>query len=161
MEQWGSGSRATGRRWRIGGVISEMFAAGSDSEATGHLDRGPFVDGLAEAVAVGELTSLEFDTLQSVLTGASFREVLESGEGGLVEARSDTGPWVSRVRPRLTQAMAEVNGAHVDQIARRWAARDEVEDISAETLAVILRPLSELARTVDERGLHLYLWNSL
>ena len=150
-----------GRQERIGDVIGEVFAAGSDEEATAQLGQGPFVGGVTDAVAVGELTSLEFDALQSVLTGVSFQDVLGSGGGGLVDTRGDTGPWVSRVRPRLVEAMAEVNGAHADQIARRWADRDEVEDVSADTLSVILGPLSDLARAVIARGQHLYLWNSL
>lgn len=142
-------------------MISETFLADSDHDAVAHLDQGPFVDGVTEAVAVGELTSLEFDALQSVLTGASFRDVLESGEGGLVEVASDTGPWVSRIRPRLTEALAGVEQAQIAGIAEGWAQRDEVEDVPARTLAVILAPLADLARTALQRGQHMYLWNRL
>lgn len=142
-------------------MISETFLADSDDDAVAHLDQGPFVDGVTEAVAVGELTALEFDALQSVLTGESFRDVLESGEGGLLQVASDTGPWVSRIRPRLTEALAGVEQAQIAGIVARWAQRDEVEDVPARTLAVILAPLADLARTALQRGQHMYLWNTL
>lgn len=142
-------------------MIGEIYLAGSDDEAVTHLDRGPFVDGVTDAVSIGELTSLELDALQSVLTDSPFRDVLESGEGGLLRLRTESGPWVSRVRPRLTGALARVDGARVEQTARRWAERDEVENIPVETLVAVLGPLSDLARTAGDRGAHLYLWNSL
>lgn len=157
----GRGPSSAGWRGRAEPVLGEIFPAASDAAAVHHLDLGPFVGGVADAVAVGELTSLEFDALQSVLTGVSARDVLGSGEGGLVRAASDTGPWLSRVRPRLVAALAGVDAAEVDRIADRWARQDEVEDVPAGTLAAVLGPLRELTRTAGDRGWHLYLWNTL
>lgn len=142
-------------------MIGQVFLAASDRDALAHLDDGPFVGGLPDAVAVGELTPLEFDALQSVLTGAPFADVLESADGGPVGARSDAGPWVSRIRGRLTHALAVVADDRVAPTAARWAGREEVTDVDVDTLAAVLGPLADLARTADRRRGHLYLWNRL
>ena len=98
-------------------MISEIFVARSDDEAVGYVDDGPSAAGLTDTVGVGELTSLEFDALHSTLTGAPFRDVLESGDGGLVLGRSDTGPWVSRLRPTLTDMLARLDPGEAPAVA--------------------------------------------
>lgn len=146
---------------RIASMISEVFGAGSDDEAVMYLDEGPSAAGIAEVVAAGELTSLELDALQSTLTGASFGDVLESGGGGLVLARGETGPWVSRLRPTLTHALAALDDTRIPEVAARWATHEEVEDLDADTLDALLRPLVVLARLAVERDRRLYIWNRL
>jgi hypothetical protein len=149
------------RGGRAGGMVSEIFGARSDDEAVGYLDEGPSAAGIAEVVPAGELTSLELDALQSTLTGAPFRDVLESAEGGLVLARTETGPWVSRLRPTLTHALAGLGDTAIPGVAARWAEHEELEDADADALDALLRPLVVLARLAVERGHRLYIWNRL
>lgn len=141
-------------------MISEIFASESDSEAEQYLGDGPSAGGVGDAVAAGELTSLELDALQSVLTGEAFGEVLGSEGGGVVVTGGDGGPWVSRIRPALVRALTRVDPEDVAGVAHIWSQRDELDDHSQETLEGILPPLVDLARTVGA-GRGLYVWNRL
>lgn len=140
---------------------SEIFVAEGSDEATGYIDTGPSAGGAAEVVDAGELTSLELDALQSTLTGQTFLEVLESGDGGLVLGRSDQGPWISRLRSTLTEHLAGMDESSVPEVATRWSAHEEVEDLDPATLADLLLPIVRLAHTSDQQHRRLYLWNRL
>src|SRR6266540_1006557 len=80
-------------------MLSEVFVAGSDDEAKGYLSDGAAAAGVDAVVETTDLTSMELDLLQSVLTEQPLKHVLREPGGGVIAYGGDQGPWVEDVRP--------------------------------------------------------------
>src|SRR6266540_3273537 len=89
-------------------MLSEVFVAGSDDEAKGYLSDGAAAAGVDAVVETTDLTSMELDLLQSVLTEQPLKHVLREPGGGVIAYGGDQGPWVEDVRPALTAALASL-----------------------------------------------------
>ena len=118
----------------------------------------PYVD-------FGRLTGVELGTLEEILTGRPYDEIVEDPafldqvlDGG------DEGPWVSQIRRALTDALRDADDPTISSAAERWAATEEIDAAGdpevIEALRDLLVALRGLAReATGER--ELYMWTSL
>jgi hypothetical protein len=140
---------------------SEVFWAESDEAAKRYLAGGAAAAGAPDVLETDELTSLELDVLQSVLSGHEVREVLRERGGGVIAYGGDQGPWVEDIRPALTTALAALPADQLDATAKAWGDHEDLAEADPADVRATLAELVSLATTARERGVELYLWNAL
>jgi hypothetical protein len=133
------------------GILTELFLATDDEART--------YDGQSaerfKSVQLGGLTSLEFETLWSILDGREW----SPKSHGLEEVRPSGHTWTFRFPPAYVERLSELDSSAVSAAAKRWAATEELACDPADVEPVI-DTLVSLARS---RGgdRHLFLWGSL
>ena len=140
---------------------SEVFVAGSDGEARNYLSGGAAAAGVDAVVETTDLTSMELDLLQSVLTEEPLKHVLRQAGGGVIAYGGDQGPWVEDVRPVLTTALASLPADRFAPVAEAWGKHEELADADPADVRALLEELVALAVTARQRECELYLWNAL
>jgi hypothetical protein len=142
-------------------MLSEVFVAGSDDEAKGYLAAGAAAAGVQDVVETSDLTSMELDLLQSVLTDEPLKEVLRERGGGVIAYGGDQGPWVEDVRPALRDALASLPVDRFGAVAKAWGAHEELAEADPADVQAMLEELVALAVTARQGERDLYLWNAL
>jgi hypothetical protein len=142
-------------------MLSEVFVAGSDDEAKAFLSGGAAATGVEAVVETADLTSMELDLLQSVLTDEPLKHVLRQPGGGVIAYGGDQGPWVEDIRPALTTALASLPVDRFGPVAEAWGKHDELADADPADVRALLEELIGLAVTARQRESELYLWNAL
>ncbi len=100
-------------------------------------------------------------TLEELLTRSDSTQIIDTTDlTPVVEADSEHGPWVFRLRPQLQAALAEHDGP-LDDLAERWARTEELQGARHEELGSFLADLVALARRAQARGAGLFCWVSL
>jgi hypothetical protein len=140
---------------------SEVFWAESDETAKRYLAGGAAAAGAPDVLETEELTALELDLLQGVLTGQSVKEVLQQRGGGVIAYGGDQGPWVEDIRPVLTTALAGLPADQVAAVAKAWGDHEELAEADPADVRALLEELVSLAGTARDRGVELYLWNAM
>jgi hypothetical protein len=140
---------------------SEVFLAESDEAAKQYLAGGAAAAGAEDVLETEELTSLELDVLQSVLSGHEVKEVLRERGGGVIAYGGDQGPWVEDIRPALTTALAALPADRLDATAKAWGDHEDLADADPADVRATLAELVSLASAARERDVELYLWNAL
>ncbi|MBI1759275.1 MAG: hypothetical protein HYR62_08635 [Actinobacteria bacterium] len=139
---------------------TEVFVAASDDEAKGCLYSGAAAAGVP-AVHASDVTALELDLLQSVLTGEPLKRVLREPGGGILAYGGTEGPWVEGVRPTLAEALAALAPDRVPLVAGAWHAQRELTGIDLPIVERLLTELVSLAVAARDSGGQLYLRNAL
>ncbi|SCF29212.1 hypothetical protein GA0074695_5231 [Micromonospora viridifaciens] len=111
------------------------LSAGPAGSGWPHVDCKGWIDGLAGRIA--ELTS---------------RDSSELGDDFVVSVEAD-GPWLTRVRPEVARALADVSDERLAEYVE-----DELLDEHEADRYVQLR---DLARSAGANGRDLYCWSSL
>ena len=140
---------------------SEVFVAGSDNEAKNYLSGGAAAAGVDAVVETTDLTSMELDLLQSVLTEEPLKHVLRQPGGGVIAYGGDQGPWVEDVRPVLTAALAALPADRFGRVAEAWGKHEELAEADPADVQALLEELVGLAVAARQRECELYLWNAL
>jgi hypothetical protein len=143
------------------GMQSEVFVAGADDEAKRYLSDGAAAAGVDAVVETTDLTSMELDLLQSVLSDEPLKHVLRQPGGGVIAYGGDQGPWVEDVRPVLTTALASLPVDRFGPVAKAWGAHEELAEADPADVQALLEELVALAVTARQRECELYLWNAL
>jgi hypothetical protein len=143
------------------GMQSEVFVAGADDEAKRYLPDGAAAAGVDAVVETTDLTSMELDLLQSVLSEEPLKHVLRQPGGGVIAYGGDQGPWVEDVRPALTTALASLPLDRFGPVAKAWGAHEELAEADPADVQALLEELVALAVTARQRECELYLWNAL
>ncbi|HSV67803.1 MAG TPA: hypothetical protein VLJ59_18125 [Mycobacteriales bacterium] len=145
-------------------MLSEVFVAASDDAARAYLHTGAAVAGVEDVVETTELTSVEIDLLESVLTGRPLRDVVREEGGGVLAYAGDQGPWVMDVHLELTDALVALAGEPGERVAAAaaaWGKHTELAEADPDDVLALLEELVGLAVTAREQGGELYLWNAL
>jgi hypothetical protein len=173
------------------GLLTDYFIAASDVEAASTIDRagGPGQPRRLEPVPercglfrrrvptapspVDEpifptLTSKGIDpvvnmgTLEELLTGRSFEQILESNVDPVVASADGGERLVVRLTNEVTDALRAAPDALLVTVSTPWAQTEELDGMTdPETLTRFLRELSLLAKTARSEGRHLYCWSSV
>ncbi|GCD21280.1 hypothetical protein ACFO3K_03015 [Cellulomonas algicola] len=146
-----------GMMWAMG-LLTEYFVAPTDEAAASvHSDSIP-----AHAVDGGGIEPVvHLGTLEELLTGRTFEEVLDDAPTSPVADRHGGEELVVRLTDALTRALADVSDGRLDEVAVSWSETDELEGADPADLAAFARALSALARRARAEGAHLYCWLSL
>lgn len=148
------------------GIYLEYFAASSDEVAAAVLDTGPA--GATPAVPMVDLKGVEpvavMGSLESLLTGREYEEVVENPRHGYAVADHDDGVWVVALTQELRDALASSADDEVRIAVSALAMMPELVLGDAEDVAWVvegLKELAALARTAKSRGDGLYCWMSV
>ena len=101
-------------------------------------------------------------TLDEILTGRSFDEVLADRSAEVIAERDDGEGFVARLSTTLQSALAGADERRLKEAGVPWAATEEfggLEDPAE--LGECLVELAALARTGERQGQRLYCWVSL
>ena len=103
---------------------------------------------------------VQMGTLEALLIGRSYDEVMESHPGGQMVAMRDGGErLVVRLSDTLANALAGATDQELAQVAVPWSQTDEFwGQGSPDVLAGFLGELAELARHARGNSEHLYCW---
>lgn len=106
---------------------------------------------------------VQLGTLEALLTGRPFPEVLEESRVNKPLAMRDGGEvQVFKLSGALTNALAEASADDLERVAQPWAQIEEFGGwADPATLADFLTRLAELARHGREQQEGLYCWFSL
>lgn len=170
------------------GLLCDYFVAPTDDDAAGTVD---LVGGPGAAVAAapdprgllyrtgrpattatdpafptvpgnGVEPVVQMGTLEALLTGRTFDEVLESARRDPVALRDGGERLVLRLNDPLADALATASDDRLAEVAGPWSRTDEFwGDADPATLASFLLDLAALARGGRERGEALYCWVSV
>jgi hypothetical protein len=156
------------------GNLNDYFRAADDGAAAetgdwltgplapGEAGRPPFdgvdakgIDGtviLGQLIAIARQVEWSVDLVSEEMIFPSSEE-LTGGE---------EGPWVSRLSDQARDALADIDDARFDDLARRWAQIEEFGGyVEAATIEPVIAQLAGLARRARAAGEHLYCWSSL
>lgn len=149
-------------------VLFDYFTAPSDEVAATVVDRmgGPGSPAHPAAPAAfrtvrapGVDPVVLMGSLEQLLTGRSFEEILDDPSSGPVVARDGGERAVVRLNASLTQALAESDEESLAALALPWSrAREFWGRGDAEALAPLLRSLASVAREARAGGHAIYCW---
>ena len=171
------------------GVLFDYFAAPSDADAAGAIDRplGPAeptptesggllsrwrrleddVSTSGEAFPTVQATGIDpvvqCGTLEALLTGRHYDQVTEDPRWGQVLVTSEAGDrLVGTLTDSLVDALARANPEDLTAVAGPWSRTEEFDGAGdPDLLAAVLRELSDLAVSARLRGWKVYSWTSV
>lgn len=140
------------------GLLTEYFVALTDDDAA--LVHGDSIP--PHAVDGGGIEPVvHLGTLEELLTGRAFEEVLDGAPTSPVADRNGGEELVLRITDELARVLAEVSDSQLEQVAVPWSQTEELEGADPADLATFARGLSKLARQASANGGHVYCWLSL
>lgn len=158
------------------GVLCEYFSAPSDEAAAvtidwdggpsrpdaakrGLLRRGHGPEPLPTVDFGGVEPTVQMGTLDEILTGTPFEEVLADTTSAIIAERDSGERLVVRLSTRLQTALAAADTERLREAAIPWAATEEFFGVGdPEELGDRLVELSVLARLAERRGQRVYCW---
>lgn len=170
------------------GLLCDYFVAPSDDDAAGTLDRlgGPggapagspdprgWLFRRPEAPAVdtaplfptvagnGIEPVVQLGTLEALLTGRTFDQVLDAGAREPVAQRDGGDRLVLRVNDALVDALVSTPDDRIEAVALPWSRTEEFWGAAhPEVLARFLHDLAALSRGARDRGDTVYCWVSV
>ncbi len=144
------------------GLLTDYFIAVSDAEAIKTADRpnGPRAPNVPTVQLKGVDPVVNLATLEALLTGQDVSVIL-SDSTRLIQDGGKGGPWVARVRPSLTEALATATPGQLDSASQRWAETEELTGSDPDDLRWVLSELQPLAARAKRDGKGLFCWMSL
>jgi hypothetical protein len=160
----------------IVGVLCDYFTAPSDEAAAATIDwdggpsrpdvqkrgllrRGKGPQPLPTVDFGGVEPTVQMGTLDEILTGTPFEEVLADTTTAIIAERDGGERLVVRLSTRLQAALAATDAERLKDAAVPWAATDEFFGLGdPEELGDRLVELSALARTAERLGQRMYCW---
>lgn len=158
------------------GLLCEYFEARSDAEAAATID---WVGGPAQPEAKRSLLrrtksstpgfevvdlggvepTVQMGTLEEILTGRSFEDILDDTDDAIVADRDGGERLVVRLTPGLQVALATATDSRLREAAVPWSETEEFGGLGdPEDLAEGLTELAALARRASANGSRLYCW---
>ncbi len=146
------------------GVLTEYFVARNDEDAArAHASlTGPKRAGFetAEWKSIDPVVCLAM--LDQVVTGRDALEWIKSGApDSAVAGSGDDEHWVFRVYEHHRAVLEGIGDRQIEDVARRWGARDELKNWDPKDVRAVLTDLVRLARAARNSGQGLYCWVSL
>jgi hypothetical protein len=158
------------------GVFCDYFTAPSDQVAAATIDwlggpsrpdpqkrgvlrRGRTPEPLPTVDFAGVEPTVQMGTLDEILTGTPFGEVLADRSAAIIAERDGGERLVVRLSTRLQAALAAADAGRLREAAVPWAETDEFfGQGDPEALGERLVELSALARTATSQGQRMYCW---
>lgn len=138
--------------------LFDYFSAPDDEVALTALETGPETAGLPTVLAKRVDPYLQMGSLESLLTGASYEEVITrerfSEPLGSPEIE---GKWLITLTDGLRDALTAATLERLAEITGAWARDEELEGkVDLADLASFLRTFAGAARSAHGQGHHLY-----
>lgn len=147
------------------GVLSDIIIAGSDEATSINASRGQHEEHWPTLMSKG-IDTIKLGTLSQILAGRPVDDVNTVATfmlDAIVDQSSEDGPWVHRVPDDLTAAIAALDDATADRVARQWAATDEfrLDRWPEDAVREYLHDLVKHAQRACAEGKSLLLWMCL
>lgn len=137
------------------GVMYDYFAAPSDEVAAAVLGGGPSGFEPVETKWLDPVVMM--GTLEELLTGRTYEDVLDGERCGEVLAMRDDGAlMVLTVTDGLRDGLA--SAGELSDVARAWAKTEELNGWDPQSLEGVLGELRALAKKAASRNERLYCW---
>ncbi|MDX6431125.1 MAG: hypothetical protein QOE54_3491 [Streptosporangiaceae bacterium] len=148
------------------GNLYDYFAAADDATAAGTFDLpgGPSVGDFDTVATKGIDPSVQMGTLEELLTGRPYEEVIEDDRWGepIDHGDEEAEHGVVTLTGTLVTALAISDRNRLAEVAVPWSQTEEFwGQGDPEALTELLSELSGLARRAEEKGHGLYCWWSL
>lgn len=148
------------------GVLVDYFAAPSDEIAASVVDRDggpvaqPGAEGFDSVTGWGIDPVVQLGTLESLLTGRAYDEVVDDPRSGHAVVVRDGGErLVLAVTDGVAAALADAGSERLAGVAPQWLQTEEFwGEADPAELAAFLEQLSALAVRASESGQRLYCW---
>lgn len=140
------------------GILTDYFIAPDDAAAAGALAQGP-----ASAFQTVEGNGLEptvhLGTLEEILTGRSFEEILDdTDDADPIAQEDDYSRFVQPVSTSLLAALTAASREELATAATAWSLTEELVGADPEPLLAFLTDLTELAKTATDTNAAIYCW---
>ena len=148
------------------GNLYDYFSAAADDAAasTADLVGGPAGGGFDTLATKGIDPVVQMGTLEALLTGRSYEEVIRNPRQGhaFPPSAEATEHGVVTLTDSLAAALADADRRRLADVAVPWSVTEEFwGQADPEILAGFLGELSDLARRARDGGHRLYCWWSL
>jgi len=151
------------------GIFAGLFVAtpeaveGWDIEATG------LTPATWPAMEFKRLETVKLGMLESILTGVAYDDIDQDDLHNLVREGGPEGPWISRVREPLVDALATADDSRIGPAAAAWADTDEFKSrptdqpsrATIDELSGLVAEMAAMARVAKERVEPMYLMMGL
>ena len=143
--------------WRMG-ILTDYFIATDDAAAAGALAQGP-TSAFRTVEGNGLEPTVHLGTLEEILTGRSFEEILdEIDDAGPVAQEDDFSSFVQPISQSLLEALKAASRDDLLSAATAWSLTEELTGADPESLLAFLTDLVELARTAEATNCAVYCW---
>lgn len=141
------------------GIFAGLFVASSEAVEQWNIEQG-LTPPDWPAIEFKRLETVKLGTLESILTGVPYDDIDQDDLHNLVRQGGPEGPWISRLRQPLVDALSSLEDIRIPVVAAEWADTDEfkvrpsdkaspadIEDLSAR-----LAEMRGLAQVGRQRG---------
>jgi hypothetical protein len=145
------------------GIFAGLFVA--PPEAVEAWDLNGLTPSAWPALEFKRLDPVKLGSLEAILTGRTYADIVADERTQLVRNGGADGPWIMAVRPALTNALAVLAPDAATTAARAWADTDEFkvrlsdpprpQDVAE--LTGLLTAMANLAKRSLQDGQSLYL----
>jgi hypothetical protein len=129
--------------------FTEYFVAGDDEAAlAGLVPGGPSAAGLPTVFSKNLDPVVTMGTLESILTGRPYDEVVDAPRQGRPVSDPEESPeaFIISITDTLRDALTEAGDAELTEAAVAWAGTEELSGVDPEGLAGFLKLLRDIAQ---------------
>jgi hypothetical protein len=150
------------------GIFAGLFVATPEAVELWSIEQGVTPPDWP-AIEFKRLETVKMGTLESILTGVPYDDIDQDDLHDLVREGGSDGPWISRLRQPLVDALSTLEDSRIPVVAAAWADTDEfkVRPSDKASPAVIeglsggLAEMRELVQVGSERGEPMFLMMGL
>jgi hypothetical protein len=150
------------------GIFAGLFVASSEAVEQWNIEQG-LTPPDWPAIEFKRLETVKLGTLESILTGVPYDDIDQNDLHNLVREGGSEGPWISRLRQPLVDALSTLEDSQIPAAAAAWADTDEFKVLPSDKAspAVIddlsggLAEMRGLAQVGRERGDPIFLMMGL
>ncbi len=150
------------------GIFAGLFVASPQAVDAWDIETG-LTPGEWPAMEFKHLETVKMGTLEAILTGVAYDDIDQDSLHNMVREGGEEGPWISRLRQPLVDALVALEPPRVGDVAAAWADTDEFKvrpsdkpsRADIEDLATLIPEMAALARMSKERGEPLFLMMGL
>ena len=137
------------------GILTDYFIAPDAAAAAGALLQGP-ASTFTTLEGNGIEPTVHLWTLEEILTGRSFEEILDDESDPIAE--DDDGSLVLPVSELLLDVLIDAPAERIQTAAEAWSTSEELAGADPEALVAFLDGLAELARAARAAHSTIYCW---
>lgn len=150
------------------GIFAGLFVASTEAVEQWNIEQG-LTPAEWPAMEIKRLETVKMGTLESILTGVPYQDIERDELHNLFRAGGPEGPWISRLRQSLVDALASLEDSRIPVVAAAWADTDEFKirpsdrpsSAVIDDLSVVLAEMRGLAQVGRERGEPMFLMMGL
>jgi hypothetical protein len=150
------------------GIFAGLFVASTEAVERWDIEQG-LTPSEWPAIEIKRLETVKIGTLESILTGVPYDDIERDALHNLVREGGSEGPWISRLRQPLIDALATLEDSRIPAVAAAWSDTDEFKVRASDKpspavvhdLSGVLAEMRRLAQVGKDRGEPMFLMMGL